>query len=88
MNELAPVQRVRKHTHVLRDRGCRRKKLLARNAEVYRVMRSRVSGIDIVAEVVPQFAINLYLRNIAGSDSPVEARDALFGEGDKTTIWS
>jgi hypothetical protein len=37
-----------------------------------------------VAEVVRQCPINLYLRDIAGRDSPVEARDALLGEGSKT----
>jgi type I restriction enzyme M protein len=65
-------------------RACRRKKLLARNAEVYRAMRSRFTGIDIVAAVVRQCAINLYLRDIAGRDSRVEARDALLGDGGKT----
>jgi hypothetical protein len=65
-------------------RACRRKKLLARNAEIYRAMRSRFTGIDIVAAVVRQCAINRYLRDMAGRDSPVEARDALLGEGGKT----
>jgi type I restriction enzyme M protein len=61
-----------------------RKKPLARNAEVYTAMRSRFSGIDIVPEVVRLCAMNLYLHDIAGRDSPVEARDALLGDGGKT----
>ena len=58
-----------------------RKKPLARNAEVYGAMRSRFSGIDIVPEVVRLCAMNLYLHDIAGRESPVEARDALLGDG-------
>jgi type I restriction enzyme M protein len=61
-----------------------RKKPLARNAEVHSAMRSRFSGIDIVPEVVRLCAKNLYLHDIAGLDSPVEARDALLGDGGKT----
>lgn len=61
-----------------------RKKPLARNAEVYTAMRSRFSGIDIVPEVVRRCAMNLYLHDIAGRESPVEARDALLGDGGKT----
>jgi type I restriction enzyme M protein len=61
-----------------------RKKPLARNAEVYTTMRSRFSGIDIVPEVVRLCAMNLYLHDIAGGESPVEARDALLGDGGKT----
>jgi type I restriction enzyme M protein len=61
-----------------------RKKPLARNAEVYTAMRSRFSGVDIVPEVVRLCAMNLYLHDIAGRDSPIEARDALLGDGGKT----
>jgi type I restriction enzyme M protein len=61
-----------------------RKKPLARNAEVYTAMRSRFSGIDIVPEVVRLCAMNLYLHDIAGRESPVEARDALLGAGGQT----
>ena len=61
-----------------------RKKPLARNAEVYSAMRSRFSGIDIVPEVVRLCAMNLYLHDIASRESPVEARDALLGDGGKT----
>lgn len=61
-----------------------RGKPLARNAEIYSAMRSRFSGIDIVPEVVRLCAMNLYLHDIAGRDSPVEARDALLGDGGKT----
>ena len=61
-----------------------RKKPLARNAEVYTAMRSRFSGVDIVPEVVRLCAMNLYLHDIAGRDSPVEARNALLGDGGKT----
>jgi len=57
-----------------------RKKPLARNAEVYAAMRSRFSGVDIVPEVVRLCAMNLYLHDIAGRESPVEARDALLGD--------
>ena len=35
-------------------------------------------------EVVRLCAMNLYLHDIAGRDSPVEARDALLGDGGKT----
>jgi type I restriction enzyme M protein len=58
-----------------------RKKPLARNAEVYTAMRGRFSGVDIVPEVVRLCAMNLYLHDIAGRESPVEARDALLGAG-------
>jgi type I restriction enzyme M protein len=61
-----------------------RKKPLARNAEVYTAMRLRFSGIDIVPEVVRLCAMNLYLHDIAGRESPVDARDALLGDGGKT----
>jgi type I restriction enzyme M protein len=61
-----------------------RKKPLARNAEVYTAMRSRFSGIDIVPEVVRLCAMNLYLHDIAGRESPIEARDALLGAGGQT----
>jgi type I restriction enzyme M protein len=61
-----------------------RKKPLARNAEIYQAMRSRFSGVDIVPEVVRLCAMNLYLHDIAGADSPIEARDALLGAGGKT----
>jgi type I restriction enzyme M protein len=61
-----------------------RKKPLARNIDVYTAMRSRFSGIDIVPEVVRLCAMNLYLHDIAGRDSPVEARDALLGDGGQT----
>src|SRR5579871_2751564 len=61
-----------------------RKKPLARNAEIYQAMRSRFSGVDIVPEVVRLCAMNLYLHDIAGSESPIEPRDALLGAGGKT----
>jgi type I restriction enzyme M protein len=61
-----------------------RGKPLARNAEVYTAMRQRFSGIDIVPEVVRLCAMNLYLHGIADRQSPVEARDALLGDGGKT----
>src|SRR5438309_7171748 len=60
-----------------------RKKPLARNAEVYTAMRSRFSGVEIVPEVVRLYAMNLYRHDIAGQESPVEARDALLGAGGK-----
>jgi type I restriction enzyme M protein len=58
-----------------------RKKPLARNAEIYTAMRSHFSGVDIVPEVVRLCAMNLYLHDIAGRESPIEARDALLGAG-------
>ena len=61
-----------------------RKKPLARNAEVYTAMRSRFSGADIVPEVVRLCAMNLYLHDIAGRESPVEVRDSLLGAGGQT----
>jgi type I restriction enzyme M protein len=61
-----------------------RKKPLARNAEIYTAMRSRLSGVDIVPEVVRLCAMNLYLHDIAGRENPVEARDALLGAGGQT----
>jgi type I restriction enzyme M protein len=61
-----------------------RKKPLARNAEIYTAMRSRFSGIDIVPEVARLCAMNLCLHDIAGRESPIEARDALLGDGEKT----
>ena len=61
-----------------------RTKPLARNAEIYTVMRSRFSGVDIVPEVVRLCAMNLCLHGIADRDSPVGARDALLGDGGKT----
>jgi hypothetical protein len=47
---------------------------LARKAEVYSAMRARFLGIDIVPEVVRLYAMNLYLHDIAGGDSPVDKR--------------
>lgn len=61
-----------------------RKKPLARNAEVYTAMRRRLSGVDIVPEVVRLCAMNLYLHDIATAQSPIEARDALLGAGGRT----
>jgi len=61
-----------------------RKKPLARNAEIYTAMRSRFSGVDIVPEVVRLCAMNLYLHDITGRESLVEARDALLGAGGQT----
>ncbi|HEY1300253.1 MAG TPA: class I SAM-dependent DNA methyltransferase [Stellaceae bacterium] len=61
-----------------------RSKPLARLAEIYSGVASRFSGVDIVPEVVRLCAMNLYLHNIAGKQSPVAARDALLGDGGKT----
>jgi type I restriction enzyme M protein len=61
-----------------------RKKPLARSAEVYTAKRSRFSGADIVPEVVRLCAMNLYLHDIAGRESPVEVRDSLLGAGGRT----
>jgi N-6 DNA Methylase/HsdM N-terminal domain len=41
-------------------------------------------GVDVVPEVVRLCAMNLYLHDIAGRESPIEARDALLGDGGKT----
>jgi type I restriction enzyme M protein len=61
-----------------------RKKPLARGADVYTAMRANFSGVDIVPEVVRLCAMNLYLHDIAGGESPVVQRDALLGAGGKT----
>jgi type I restriction enzyme M protein len=61
-----------------------RKTPLARNADVYSAMRRRLSGVDIVPEVVRLCAMNLYLHDIASGDSPIAARDALLGAGGAT----
>jgi type I restriction enzyme M protein len=61
-----------------------RQKPLARQAEVYTEMRSHFSGVDIVPEVVRLCAMNLYLHDITGRESLVEARDALLGAGGQT----
>jgi type I restriction enzyme M protein len=68
---LAAWERMRKHPS-------------ARNAEVYAGMRTRLSGVDIVPEVVRLCAMNLYLHDIAGSESQIAARDALLGAGGDT----
>ena len=57
---------------------------LARNADVYKAMRGKFTGIDIVPEVVRLSAMNLYLHDIAGRDSPVRQADALLGSGGRT----
>jgi type I restriction enzyme M protein len=61
-----------------------RHKPLARNAEVYGAMRANLSGVDIVPEVVRLCAMNLYLHDITGADSPIKQGDALLGAGGKT----
>jgi type I restriction enzyme M protein len=61
-----------------------RKSSLARNADIYRAMRAKFSGVDIVPEVVRLCAMNLYLHDIASGKSPVQARDALLGAGGDT----
>jgi type I restriction enzyme M protein len=61
-----------------------RKKRLARSAEIYTAMRSWFSGVDIVPEVVRLCPMNLYLHDIAGRESPVEARRPLLGDGGMT----
>lgn len=61
-----------------------RKNPLARNAEVYAALRGRFSGMDIVPEVVRLCAMNLYLHDITGHDSPIVAGDALLGAGGRT----
>ena len=65
-----PRSRLRNGQVSARDLGVHAEKPLARNAEVYTAMRSRFSGIDIVPEVVRLRAMNLYLHDIAGRESP------------------
>jgi len=45
--------------------------------------RDKLSGTDIVAEVVRLCAMNLYLHGIGGATSPVTQKDALLDRGDK-----
>ena len=65
-----PRSRLRNGQVSARDLGVHAEKPLARNAEVYTAMRSRFFGIDIVPEVVRLRAMNLYLHDIAGRESP------------------
>ena len=56
----------------------------AQDGAVYTALRNKFSGVDIVPEVVPLAAMNLYLHGITGADSIVEAKGALLGNGGKT----
>jgi len=61
-----------------------RQKPRASDKAVYRALRGKFSGVDIVPEVVRLAAMNLYLHGITGADSVVEARDALLGAGSRS----
>lgn len=47
-----------------------------------RLREEKLSGSDIVAEVVRLCAMNLYLHGIGGTASPVQQRDALLSRGE------
>ncbi|MGH7077073.1 MAG: HsdM family class I SAM-dependent methyltransferase [Acetobacteraceae bacterium] len=53
----------------------------AADKATYSALRKKFSGIDIVPEVVRLAAMNLHLHGITGTESIVEARDALLGAG-------
>ena len=56
----------------------------AQDKRVGKALRDdRLSGNDIVAEVVRLCAMNLYLHGIGGATSPVTQKDALLDRGDK-----
>jgi len=56
----------------------------AQDKRVGKALREdRLSGTDIVAEVVRLCAMNLYLHGIGGATSPVAQKDALLDRGDK-----
>ncbi|HZG46588.1 MAG TPA: N-6 DNA methylase, partial [Allosphingosinicella sp.] len=57
----------------------------AKDRRVAAALRTeRLSGTDIVAEVVRLCAMNLYLHGIGGGASPVQQKDALLDRGDKS----
>jgi type I restriction enzyme M protein len=56
----------------------------AKDRRVAAALRAdKLSGTDIVAEVVRLCAMNLYLHGIGGATSPVQQKDALLDRGDK-----
>ena len=56
----------------------------AKDRRVAKLLREdKLSGTDIVAEVVRLCAMNLYLHGIGGATSPVRQKDALLDRGDK-----
>ncbi|WP_300974271.1 class I SAM-dependent DNA methyltransferase [Sphingomonas sp. LHG3406-1] len=57
----------------------------ARDRKVAKALREeKLSGTDIVAEVVRLCAMNLYLHGIGGAVSPVRQADALLDRGDQS----
>jgi len=57
----------------------------AKDRRVSKALREdKLSGTDIVAEVVRLCAMNLYLHGIGGATSPVVQKDALLDRGDKS----
>jgi type I restriction enzyme M protein len=59
-----------------------RRKPAAQDRRVARALREqKLSGTDIVAEVVRLCAMNLYLHSIGGAASPVTQKDALLDRG-------
>ena len=57
----------------------------ARDRKAAKALReTRLSGTDIVAEVVRLCAMNLYLHGIGGSESPVTQKDALLDRGSQS----
>ena len=60
-------------------------KAKARDKRVAKTLREdKLSGTDIVAEVVRLCAMNLYLHGIGGATSPVTQADALLNRGNRT----
>lgn len=60
-------------------------KTAAKDRRVAKALREdKLSGTDIVAEVVRLCAMNLYLHGIGGAMPPVQQKDALLDRGDKT----
>lgn len=57
----------------------------AKDRRVAAALRAeKLSGTDIVAEVVRLCAMNLYLHGIGGATSPVHQKDALLDRGDRS----
>jgi type I restriction enzyme M protein len=57
----------------------------AKDRRVAKALREeKLSGTDIVAEVVRLCAMNLYLHGIGGATSPVSQKDALLDRGDRS----
>jgi type I restriction enzyme M protein len=58
----------------------------AKDRKVQRRMRARLSGIDIVPEVVRLCAMNMYLHGAARTESTIERADALIRKNDEYDV--